>query len=149
LPAQTAQLDALAPPTVPAAINAGESFDIQLDFSASPRSGAVMQTLQVTEATLTIVFDGETTVLHLGDAFFEQAGESDLYFESLVRVSSNGQAFPVTLTQAANSDGVILTVRSDPGRTGTLTASYTATAVDVATGTITAQASAASNVTVS
>jgi hypothetical protein len=148
-PAPTAELDALAPPTMPAAVTAGDSFDIQLDFSASPRSGAVMQTLKVTEATLTIVFDGETTVLHLGDAFFEQAGESGLYFTSLVLVSSNGQAFPVHLTQVADTDGVILTVRTDPGRTGTLTASFTATATDVATGTITTQASAVSNTTIS
>jgi hypothetical protein len=148
-PDPTAQLDALAPPTMPAAVVAGDSFDIQLDFSASPRAGAVMQTLKVTSATLTVVFDGETTVLHLGDAFFEQHGESDLYFTDLVLVSSNGQAFPVLLTQVANGDGVILTVRTDPGRTGALTASFTATAIDVATGTITTQASATSNTTIS
>lgn len=147
--AQTAQLDALAPPTLPAAVTAGTSFDIELDFSASPRSGGVMQTLKVMQATLTIVFDGETTVLHLDDSFFEQSGNSGLYFTSLVLGSSNGQAFPVMLTQLANSDSVILTVQTDPTRTGTLTASFATTAVDVATGTETTQASAVSNVTVS
>lgn len=149
LPDPTAVLDALAAPTLPAAVTAGDSFDIRLDFSASPRAGAAMQTLKVKQATLTITFDGETTVLHLGDSFFEGVGASGLYFESLVLNSTGGQALPITLTALSNADAIILTVRTDPTRTGLLTASFTATAVDIATGTESSQASGAANTTIS
>ncbi|MCB9932296.1 MAG: hypothetical protein H6841_02625 [Planctomycetes bacterium] len=149
VPDQTAQLDALAAPTLPAAVTAGDSFDIRLDFSASPRAGAVMQTLKVTQASLTITFDGETTVLQLGDSFFEGVGSSGLYFETLLLDSSGGHAMPVTLTGIANTDAILLTVRTDPTRTGVLTADFTATAIDVATGTQTAQTSGTANTTIS
>lgn len=148
-PAQTAQLDALASPTLPAAVTAGDSFDIQFDVSASPRSGAVMQTLQVTSMDVTITFDGNTTLLRLQDSFFETAGESDLYFTALVLDSTGGKPMPVVLTPVATSDGVILTLRTDASRTGVLTVSFTATAIDVATGTETTQSSGVSNTTIS
>jgi len=148
-PDPTATLDALAIPGLPAAVTAGDSFEIRLDFSASPRAGAIMQTLNVTQATLTIDFDGEQTVLHLGDAFFETQGESGLYFESLRLGSTGGTAMPVSLTQISNADAIILTVRTDPTRTGTLTADFSASAIDTATGTVTTQASAANTVPIS
>ncbi|MCA8937298.1 MAG: hypothetical protein KDB68_13955 [Planctomycetes bacterium] len=148
-PAQTAQLDALVSPTLPAAVTAGDSFEIQFDLSASPRSGGVMQTLEVTALDVTITFDGNTTTLHLTDAFFEAGGESDLYFTGLRLNSTGGSAMPVRLTQIANSDSVILTVRTDASRTGVFTVDFTATAIDVSTGTVTTQASGTSNVSIS
>lgn len=145
----TSILDALAPPTVPAAVTAGNSFDIRFDLSASPQSGGVMRTFNVTELDVTIMFDGNTTTLRLTDSFFETFGESDLYFTALVLDSTGGKAMPVVLTQTANADAVILTVRTDPSRTGTLTVGFTATGEDVATGTTTTQTSATSNTTIS
>ncbi|MCA8914722.1 MAG: hypothetical protein KDB90_04855 [Planctomycetes bacterium] len=148
-PAQTAQLDAVAAPSLPGAVTAGDSFDIRMDFSASPRSGGVMQTMRITDVIVTITFDGNTTLLRLTDSFFESVGESDLYFTALVLDSSGGRALPLTLTQTVNADAIILTVRTDASRTGVLTADFTATAIDVATGTVTTQASASANTTIS
>ena len=78
-----------------------------------------------------------------------KVGESDLYFTALVLDSSGGRALPLTLTQTVNADAIILTVRTDASRTGVLTADFTATAIDVATGTVTTQASASANTTIS
>ena len=108
-----------------------------------------MQTLEVTALDVTITFDGNTTTLHLTDAFFEAGGESDLYFTGLRLNSTGGSAMPVRLTQIANSDSVILTVRTDASRTGVFTVDFTATAIDVSTGTVTTQASGTSNVSIS
>ena len=148
-PDQTAQLDAVAAPTLPGAVTAGTSFDVRFDFSASPRAGGVMQTLHVTDVVVTIVFDGETTVLHLTDSFAETTGESDLKFTALTLDSTGGRALPLILTQTANADALILTVQTDAARTGTFTASFIATAKDIATGTITTQTSASANTTIS
>lgn len=148
-PAQTAQLDALAAPTLPGSVTAGSSFDVRFDLSASPRSGGVMQTLDVTALDVTIDFDGNTTLLRLQDSFFETYGESDLYFTGLVLDSTGGEPMPVRLSASLNADALILTVRTDASRTGTFTVSFTATATDVATGTATTQTSGASNVSIS
>ena len=145
----TPLLDALAPPTVPGAVTAGDDFEIRFDLSASPTSGGVMRTFEVTDLDVTITFDGETTTLRLTDRFFEAPGESDLYFTALVLDSTGGNAMPVTLTQAANSDAIVLTVRTDPSRTGALTVSFSATGEDVSTGTTSTQTSASSNTTIS
>lgn len=145
----TSQLDALAPPTVPATVTAGNSFEIRFDLSASPISGGVMRTFNVTEIDVTITFDGNTTTLRLTDSFFETGGESDLYFTTAVLDSTSGKPMPVTLTQTANADAVILTVQTDTSRTGALTVDFTATGKDAATGTTSTQTSATSNTTIS
>lgn len=145
----TSVLDALAPPTAPAVVTAGDSFDVRFDLSASPQSGGVMRTFRVTSLDVTITFDGETTTLRLSDSFFETGGEAGLGFTALVLDSTGGRPMPVTLTQTAGADAVILTVSTDPTRTGTFTIGFTATGEDVATGTTSTQTSATSNTTIS
>ncbi|MBZ0137237.1 MAG: hypothetical protein K8I27_12800 [Planctomycetes bacterium] len=145
----TPLLDALAAPSLPAGVTAGDSFEIRFDVSASPTSGGVMRSFNVTDLDVTITFDGATTTLRLTDSFFEASGESGLYFPSLVLDSTGGTAMPVVLTQTAAADAVILTVRTDPARTGTLTVDFTATGHDVATGATSTQSSATSNTTIS
>lgn len=148
-PAQTSQLDALAAPSLPGVVTAGTSFDIRMDLSASPRSGGVMQSMRVTDVVVNITFDGNTTLLHLTDSFFETEGESDLYFTAVVLDSNGGRALPLILTQTVSADAIILTVRTDASRTGVLTADFSVTGVDIATGTVTTQASASANTTIS
>lgn len=147
-PDATPELDALPVPVLPAAVTAGDEFEIELDLGASPRSGANMRGLDVIAIEVTIDFDGETTVLHLADAFFETPGEAGLKFTRLVRQGTGGRAMPVRLTQVAPAGTIVLTVQTDPSRTGTLTASYTATGIDPATRVVTTQASASDSTTI-
>jgi hypothetical protein len=145
----TPLLDTMLTPTLPAAVTAGDSFDVRIELTAAPTAAGPMRTLQVREIDVTITFDGETSVLRLTDEFFGTQGLSDLYFETLVLESTGGLAFPLSLSQVADTDAVILTIRTDPGRTGALTVDVTAHAVDVATGTPSTQTAPTANTTIS
>lgn len=146
-PDATPQLDALAAPAMPAGVTAGDVFEMRLDVAASPLAGGAMRAMAVTDLSLTITFDGETTEWHFADAFFQTFGRADLFATSLVLDGAPG-GLPVLLTQSADSATLILRVRTDAARTGMLTASFSARGVDAATGAAITQASGASNTTV-
>lgn len=146
-PAATPQLDALAPPSLPVSVTAGDTFEIRLDMASSPASGTDMRTLRVTDIALAITFDGESTEWHFRDSFFQTFGRADLFATSLVLDGGPG-GLPVLLTQAVDSATLVLTVRTDAGRTGTLDASFTATAIDASTGVVSSQSSATANTSI-
>ncbi len=147
-PDATPLLDAMAAPTMPANVTAGETFEIRIDLSGSPTAGGNMRTLRVTDIEVAINFDGADSVIHLSDSFFRTPATSGLTFVSARLDSDGGRAMPVTLTQAADADAVILTVQTEAGITGALTATSTARAIDPSSGVVSTQTSAAGNTTV-
>ncbi|MCC7508511.1 MAG: hypothetical protein IT464_03950 [Planctomycetes bacterium] len=147
-PAATAVLDPLVAPTLPVSVTAGDSFDLAMDLAASPLSGASMRTLRIDSIDVTITFDGETTELHLADSFFQTFAESGLYATTFTLGTTGGLALPLTLTQVADTASLVLTIRTEAGRTGVLTASFTARATDAATGVASVQTSPAANTNV-
>jgi hypothetical protein len=133
---------------LPAVVTAGESFELTIDLGAVPQAGAAMRNLRVTDLRLTITLDGESTDLNLADAFFETFGASGLKFTSLRLEPSGATAMPVSLTQAAPMQTLVLQIQTDPGRSGTFEATAVVTGVDAATGAVSTQASAPAVTTV-
>lgn len=148
LPDPTPVLDTPSAPVLPASITAGDEFDLEMTISATPRAGSLQRTLRVDWVEVTIVFDGETTVLRLTDAFHETAVNSGLVLVGLRRDSNGGLAFPLLLNQFADAETLILTVRTDPARTGALQASFTAHGQEVATSTPSTESSGLAAMTV-
>jgi hypothetical protein len=147
-PDATPLLDALGAPVLPANLTAGDPFEIRIDLSASPTAGGLMRTLHVTDIEVAINFDGADSVIHLSDSFFRTSGSSGLAFVSARLDSDGGRAMPVMLTQAADANTVILTVQTEAGITGALTATCTARAIDASTGVVSSQTSPSGNTTV-
>jgi hypothetical protein len=144
----TAVLDTPAAPVLPATIDAGDEFEIEMTVSSSPRAGGLQRSLAVEWVEITIDFDGETTVLRLTDAFFETPVNSGLVLVGLRRDSTDGLAFPLSLEQIADAETLILTVRTDPARSGALQASFTVHGRDSATETLSTESSGTAAMTV-
>jgi hypothetical protein len=147
-PDATPLLEALAAPTLPGAVTAGDALEIRIDLSASPAAGGAMRTLRVTDVEVAVNFDGADSVIHLSDAFFRTTGDSGLAFVGARLDSDGGRAMPVSLTQAADADAVIVTIQTEPGITGALSATCTARAIDPSTGVVSTQTSPSGNTTV-
>jgi hypothetical protein len=108
----------------------------------------LQRSLAVEWVEITIDFDGETTVLRLTDAFFETPVNSGLVLVGLRRDSTDGLAFPLSLEQIADAETLILTVRTDPARSGALQASFTVHGRDSATETLSTESSGTAAMTV-
>ncbi len=147
-PAATPVLDPLVAPTLPVSVVAGDSFELTMDLAASPLSGGSMRTLRIDGLDITITFDGETTELHLADSFFQSYAESGLYATTFTLGAAGGLALPLTLTQVADTATLVLSIRTEAGRIGVLTASFTARATDAASGVASSQSSPTANTNV-
>ncbi|MBK9975289.1 MAG: hypothetical protein IPP14_11010 [Planctomycetes bacterium] len=140
--AQTAQLTTLAI-TLPATVTEGTGFDLDLALTSGPLSGGLQRDLRVETLDLVITFDGTTTLLHLGDAFFAGPGGADTTFESCTLVATGGTALPVLLTNVGNSQTLRLHIGTTVGHLGAFSVTATATGRDVASGMQTTAADAA------
>lgn len=133
---------------LPAVVTAGDSFEMSIDLGAVPQAGASMRSLRVTDVRVAITLDGESTDLNLADAFFETLGGSGLRFTALRLEPPIATTMPISLTQAAPLQTLVLQVQTDSAYSGTFEATVVVTGIDAATGAVSTQASAPALTTV-
>ena len=148
-PAQTSELAALSPATLPGSVTAGASFEARLSVSAAPRSPGTMRDGRVISVDVTVTFDSATFTWRLRDDFFYTRGEKDLVATAVKLDSTGGQALPMTLTQVAGTDEIVLTIQTGTAITGTIDIAFSATFRETSTGTVTTGAAAAASTTIS
>lgn len=146
-PDNTPVLGALAAPTVPATVTAGDSFDVQMSLGATPRTSAPMRTGLIESIDVTITFNGTTTVHRLTAGHTLIPAQGGLMLVS-VTLQGGGVGLPLSLSNLDPSKTLVLSVQTASTPTGALSVGFVATLRDVATGTTNSETSGNSNVTI-
>lgn len=147
MPANTPEITALAAPTAPASVTAGNAIAVQFTLGALPRAASPMRDAYVESLDLVITFNGQTINLRLADSFTFTPMAAGLSAVALTD-ASGAEGFPRLLTQISPSGTITLTLDTSTGITGPLTLTATARLVDTATGNATSSTSPAAIVSV-
>jgi hypothetical protein len=145
-PDATAEVGAVAAPTMPASITAGDSFDVVVDLSVVARVGGVKRDLQVETLTVTLTFDGETVVTIYSDAFEALSGPGGSVLTSLE--TSNGSEFPIVITSVQTSEQLTFSFNTDSAVSGTYEFTIQVDGIDLTSGAKSTSTSSMATMTV-